>query len=143
MTTIAAIVTIAAARAADAASLSDFGRCLASKGAVFYGASWCPYCQKQRQMLGAAMSGVRYVECSVDGGREASASACTAAKVSSYPTWVFANGTRANGANTVAELAAISGCSPPSGSGKAAAPADKKAADTARPPLPKIMEIPQ
>jgi hypothetical protein len=95
----------------DAAGLDGFGRCLTEKGATFYGASWCPHCRAQRQTLGDAMAHVRYVECAGSG-----APACKAAGVNSYPTWIFADGSRASGEASLAYLAAKTGCAPPAGS---------------------------
>jgi cytochrome c553 len=103
---------LATAPAADAATMATFGRCLKSKGAVFYGASWCPHCHAQREMLGDAMDYVKYVECSVDGTRETTA-ACHAAKVTSYPTWKFADGSKESGEQSLEELAAKTGCELP------------------------------
>ena len=93
-----------------AAGLDAFGRCLKDRGATFYGASWCPHCAAQRQTLGDAMSHVRYVECSEDGNRGAPARTCKAANVSSYPTWVFADGSRESGEQSLEALASRTGC---------------------------------
>jgi glutaredoxin len=134
----AALATTTPALATD---LAEFGRCLASKGAVFYGASWCPHCESQKRSLGEGMSSVRYIECAPDGSRTSTASACTSAGVSSYPTWVFADGSRASGSQSLAQLAARTGCeSPAAGGGKRASgkPVVKKSAKG-----PKIIEIPQ
>jgi glutaredoxin len=106
-------VALAPAAAVDAAGLDGFGRCLKQAGATFYGASWCPHCAAQRQTLGDAMSHVRYVECSEDGDRGAPARPCKAANVSSYPTWVFADGSRASGEQSLEALAAKTGCTLP------------------------------
>lgn len=97
---------------AGAATLSSFGRCLKSKGATFYGTSWCPHCDAQRETLGEAIDYVRYVECSMDGKREITA-ACKKAKVESYPTWAFSDGSRESGAQSLADLAAKTGCTLP------------------------------
>ncbi len=97
---------------ADAATLQTFGRCLKSKGATLYGASWCPHCRAQRDTLGDAMDSVRYVECAVDGSRE-QAAACRNAKVNGYPTWTFGDGSRASGEQSLEELAAKTGCTLP------------------------------
>lgn len=146
-----AFAVLAIATTAPAASLSDFGRCLAREGAVFYGTSWCPYCKAQRQSLGAAMSHVRYVECSVDGSRDETAAECVQAGVRSYPTWVFGDGSRAGGALPLSALAAKTGCPLPQGSARPAGP-PPGAAEAAKPgpakpgpakPGPKIIEVPQ
>jgi hypothetical protein len=59
------------------------------------------------------MSRVRYVECSIGGKRGAQRSVCDEAAVEAYPTWVFADGSRAAGSLSVAILAAKTGCKPP------------------------------
>jgi hypothetical protein len=104
---------LAATTDAGAVTLANFGRCLKSKGATFYGASWCPHCRAQREALGDAMNYVPYVECSVDGGRGESTAACEKADVHGYPTWTFADGSRASGEQSLAELAEKTGCEPP------------------------------
>ena len=101
-----------------AGNVAGFGRCLRSKGAVFYGTSWCPHCQKQREMLGDAMDSVKYVECSENGERGATTAACKKADVDSYPTWIFADGSRANGRQSLEDLAAKTGCELPRAAGE-------------------------
>jgi hypothetical protein len=100
---------------ARAVSLAGFGRCLKSKGATFYGTAWCPHCGTQRETLGDAMTFVRYVECSIDGERGETTAACRKAKVASFPTWTFGDGSRADGAQSLGELAAHTGCTLPRG----------------------------
>jgi hypothetical protein len=104
------LLTLAGAREAIASS-EAFGQCLTRNGATFYGASWCPVCKRQRGILGRAMSRVHYVECSVDGKRGRNTSECREAEVESYPTWVFADGSRVSGSLSLASLASRSGCS--------------------------------
>jgi glutaredoxin len=132
---------LSTATPAVATDLAEFGRCLSSKGAVFYGASWCPHCEAQKQTLGAGMSSVRYIECAPDGGRTSTANACTSAGVSSYPTWVFSDGSRVTGSQSLAKLAAKTGCENPAAGGgqrMGAKPEVKKS-----PKGPKIIEVPQ
>lgn len=112
---LALAILLLAPPAADAATLAGFGRCLESKGATLYGTSWCPYCRAQRETLGDAMDYVRYVECSVDGERGETTAACKKAKIDGYPTWTFADGSRANGAQSLAALAEKTGCERPRG----------------------------
>ena len=131
------VLTLGMAIRVDAAAWEEFGRCLTRQGAIFYGASWCPHCRAQRLTLGDAMSHVHYVECSVD---EKSAPACKAAGVNSYPTWVFADGSRAPGEQSPARLAAKTGCALPAGSTSAGTPTDAGA--RARPLGPKVIEVP-
>lgn len=78
---------------------------VADSGALFYGASWCPHCQEQKALFGASQDRLPYVECSPGGPRGAVASACLAADVQSYPTWVFPDGSRLTAVMSVRELA--------------------------------------
>jgi hypothetical protein len=114
---IGALATIATAMPAAATDLAEFGRCLQGKGATFYGASWCPHCQAQKQTLGSAFSSIRYVECAPGGSRSETSSACRDANVSSYPTWVFGDGSRESGALSIGALAKKTGCPNPYSSG--------------------------
>src|SRR5687768_742703 len=106
---VALAAALASATPAAARSLSRFGRCLDREGAIVYGTSWCPHCTAQRELLGAAMPYVHYVECSVDGGRRTTEE-CRAAGVRSFSTWEFGGGSRAHGRLSLKELAARTGC---------------------------------
>jgi uncharacterized membrane protein len=81
---------------------------LKTSGALFYGASWCPRCQEQKDMFGAAAARLPYVECSPNGPQGAAAPACLAQGVSAYPTWTFGT-ERHTGAISVEDLASRSG----------------------------------
>ena len=116
------LAALASPSPAHAWTVEDFGRCLTRNGEVVYGASWCPHCRNQRLMLGEAMSQVRYVECAVEGDPGQSTSACRDAGVHSYPTWIFADGSRASGELPVERLAAKTGCALPGGTPHGAAP---------------------
>ena len=94
---------------ARAGGLTALARCLADSGAVFYGAAWCPYCQKQLRAFGNAAPLLPYVECS-DPSTRRMRPECREAGVRSYPTWVFPNGAVVTGSKRPAELAALSGC---------------------------------
>ena len=89
--------------------LDAFARCISDSGAKFYGASWCPHCQTQKELFGKSAKLIPYVECSVPGGQGASY-LCRNAKVESYPTWVFADGSRVSGAQTLEYLAEKTAC---------------------------------
>jgi uncharacterized membrane protein/glutaredoxin len=89
------------------AALADH---LRDTGAVFYGTYWCPHCQNQKRMFGAAASRLPYVECD-PGGSNAQPAACQAAGVKAYPTWIV-NGQRIEGEVQPAELARLSGFQP-------------------------------
>jgi thiol-disulfide isomerase/thioredoxin len=53
----------------------------------FYGAYWCPYCHKQKDLFGEqAMKQVNYIECD-EKGKNPHPDLCQKAQVSSLPTW--------------------------------------------------------
>jgi uncharacterized membrane protein len=62
---------------------------LAERGAKMYGASWCPHCVEQKELFGASARRVPYVECSLGGPGSRQASACQAAGIRQYPTWII------------------------------------------------------
>jgi uncharacterized membrane protein len=81
---------------------------LSEQDARFYGASWCPACQQQLDLFGAASDELPYVECSPRGRGGLMASACLTAGIESYPTWVI-NGQRHEGVLEPERLARLSG----------------------------------
>jgi thiol-disulfide isomerase/thioredoxin len=87
----------------------EFATCLKDKGAVFYGAFWCPHCQKQKKLFGSSAKLLPYVECSTADGR-GQTQACTDKGVKSYPEWEFADGSRLNGEIPLATLAEKTSC---------------------------------
>jgi uncharacterized membrane protein/glutaredoxin len=99
-----------ASPSADAklAGLADY---LTSVNAKFYGASWCPHCQEQKRLFGAAAGRLPYVECSPDGPRGAEAPACQAMQIQGYPTWII-NGQRFEGVLSIDDLTRLSGYAP-------------------------------
>jgi hypothetical protein len=94
-------------------NLGPFAACLKEKGATFYGAFWCPHCQKQKAMFGSAAAELPYVECSTADGK-GQLQVCIDEKVESYPTWKFADGSRLTGEVPLATLAQKTGCVLPS-----------------------------
>jgi hypothetical protein len=80
---------------------------LRSKGALFYGAWWCPACFQQKNLFGKeAGNSLPYVECDkTDDGR----AVCTAAKIRAFPTWELAGKQRLEGVQTIDELKVWSG----------------------------------
>lgn len=89
-----------------------FAQCLTDKGAVFYGAFWCPHCQNQKKMFGKSEKLLNYVECSTPNGR-GTLPVCIDKKIESYPTWEFADGTRQTGEIPLQDLAQKTGCTLP------------------------------
>jgi hypothetical protein len=86
-------------------------QCLTEKGVKFYGASWCPHCAEQKRMFGSSMKHVTYVECALPGNQRGQTQACDEAKIESYPTWVFPDGSRLTGEQLPKTLGDKAGCS--------------------------------
>ena len=86
----------------------NLARHLKRKGAVVYGAWWCPHCNTQKELFGAeALELLPYVECDKDDpGRQR----CQQAQVRAYPTWEL-NGERRLGVLSLEELEIWSGYS--------------------------------
>ncbi len=85
--------------------------CLSEKGAKFYGAFWCPHCQKQKEMFEWSEK-LPYVECSTADGK-GQVDVCKEAKIESYPTWIFADGSKLTGEVPLATLVEKTGCTLP------------------------------
>ncbi len=90
--------------------LDPFIGCLAEKGATFYGAFWCPHCQAQKALLkNSAKISEIYVECSTP-DMKGQTQVCIDKEITGYPAWDFADGSRADGEQTLEELAEKTGC---------------------------------
>ena len=63
---------------------------LADKGVKMYGADWCPHCQDQKALFGAAAKRLPYVECSMGSQSAGQTSECRTARINTYPTWEIA-----------------------------------------------------
>lgn len=81
-----------------------FAQCLKEKKATMYGAAWCSHCQAQKALFGDAFKEVPYVECPEN------IQQCVAQGVEGYPTWIFADGERAVGEQSLEVLAQKTGC---------------------------------
>lgn len=87
----------------------DFATCLKDKGAVFYGAFWCPHCQATKKLFGSSQRLLPYVECSTADGN-AQLQVCKDKKIEGYPTWEFADGSRLTGEVNFQQLADKTSC---------------------------------
>ena len=83
-------------KSSEPGKLDSFTQCLKDKGAVFYGAFWCPHCQNQKAMFGKSAKLLPYVECSTPDGKN-QLQICKNKNIEGYPTWEFANGSRESG----------------------------------------------
>jgi Zn ribbon nucleic-acid-binding protein len=106
------LLVSAALRSEKDVDYRDFAKCLSEKNLTFYGAYWCPHCQRQKSMVGDAKDYLPYVECSLPGGK-GQTQECQNAGVNAYPTWVFPDGTRRTGEVSLDVLSEKSGCSIP------------------------------
>lgn len=86
-----------------------FAQCIADSGAKFYGAFWCPHCADQKEEFGDSKDLLPYVECD-PGGSNYNEEACKENKIQSYPTWIFADGTKAIGLQTFEDLSKATSC---------------------------------
>lgn len=89
--------------------LDNFALCLKDKGAVFYGAFWCPHCQNQKKMFGKSEKLLSYVECSTPDGNS-QLQICRDKKIEGYPTWEFSDTSRLSGEVPLKTLAEKTGC---------------------------------
>jgi hypothetical protein len=96
----------------DPTKYADFAKCLSEKGAKMYGSDTCTHCASQKKEFGASWQYVTYFECDPN-GVGANVSACEAAKLNGYPTWIFADGTRIEGETSLAQLGQKTGCTLP------------------------------
>ena len=89
---------------AEQKALSEY---LRRRGAVFYGAWWCPACFQQKNLFGKeAGNRLPYVECDkTDAGR----AICQAADIRDYPTWDLPGKPRLEGVQSLDELKSWSG----------------------------------
>lgn len=94
----------------SSAVLADFAKCLTEKGAKFYGASWCGWCQKQKELFGEDAQFLPYVECVNEETNELTEE-CQKAEILGFPTWEFPEKGREMGFKTLEELSQLSGCS--------------------------------
>lgn len=86
-----------------------FATCLKDKGAIFYGAFWCPHCQNQKKMFGSSERLLPYVECSTPDGKN-QLTICREKNIQGYPTWEFKDGTRKSGEIPLEELSQKTSC---------------------------------
>ncbi|MBX4200689.1 hypothetical protein KW786_01020 [Candidatus Parcubacteria bacterium] len=92
--------------------LDDFAKCLKDKGAIFYGAFWCPHCQATKKLFGNSKQYLPYVECSTPDS-QGQLPICAEKDIKVYPTWVFPDGSRTEGEVSLQELADKTGCTLP------------------------------
>jgi hypothetical protein len=108
------LIAFAANQERQPAIYDDFAQCLTDQGVSMYGAWWCPHCENQKRELGDSFDFITYTECSLPGSR-AMSQECRSAGIEGYPTWEFADGSRASGEQSLQALSEKSGCDLPEG----------------------------
>lgn len=88
----------------------NLANCLKDQGALFYGAFWCPACQQQKQLFSKSANLLPYQECSTPDGK-GTLPVCIEAEITTYPTWVFTDGTKLQGVQQPGRLAELASCS--------------------------------
>ncbi len=89
--------------------LETLAKCLSEKGAKFYGAYWCGWCNKQKEIFGQAAQYLPYIECSDPKTKELTPE-CQKAGITGFPTWQLPNGEKSPGFKPLEKLAELSGC---------------------------------
>jgi len=90
------------------AVLDDFAKCLTQKGAVMYGTDYCEWCQKQKADFGSSWQFINYANCQLDPQK------CVAQNIQSTPTWIFGDGQKLVGYQTLENLSKQTSCPLPS-----------------------------
>ncbi len=86
---------------------------LRKKGVKMYGAFWCGYCGRQKELFGQqAFTRLRSIECDPRGVNP-NRQACSQAGVTGFPTWTFPNGQKLEGMRSLDALANVSGYTGP------------------------------
>lgn len=83
-----------------------FAKCLSEKGAVMYGAEWCPHCKDQIALFGESFRYINYVECPQN------PELCRQNGIEGYPTWII-NGRKYVGKQSLSQLSRATGCQLP------------------------------
>jgi hypothetical protein len=116
----------------EATVAQPLAQCLTEKGVKMYGAYWCPHCAKQKKDFGKAFKDVTYIECAVPGNPNVQTQECQDATIKGYPTWIYPDGSREEGEQTLQHLAEKAGC--PWNEAGAEAPASDAATEPATEP---------
>jgi hypothetical protein len=90
--------------------LDSFAQCLTEKGAVMYGAWWCPHCQAQKALFGPSFKYVTEKECGAGKG-QFNVAACPG--ITSTPLWKDKDGKEYKGSQELSQLSEIFACELP------------------------------
>ncbi len=88
-----------------------FAQCISDAGATFYGTFWCPHCKAQKELFHNSKN-LPYIECSTPNG-QGQLKVCADAGITSYPTWVFTDGSTLSGEQSFETLSEKTACALP------------------------------
>lgn len=107
---ISGFVALLVVEAKKPGKYDNLAQCISNSGAKFYGAFWCPHCQATKALFGKSAKLLPYVECSTADGKK-QLPICTDQDIKGYPTWIFSDGSRLSGEQTLQALADKTNCS--------------------------------
>jgi cyclophilin family peptidyl-prolyl cis-trans isomerase len=104
------------------ANLTEFAQQLTDEGVRFFGAFWCPHCNRQKALFGAGEDALPFIKVTegdpavlgsvvlnaVGRGEDLTLNP-TGRAVNSFPTWEFQDGSRVEGYQTLQSLSELSG----------------------------------
>ncbi len=94
-----------------APDLVQFAKDIADSGAVFYGAAWCPHCTDQKELFEDGQVFLPFVEATNPDRTPNQISLDN--NITTYPTWVFADGSRLTGTQSLEALSDATGIAIP------------------------------
>ena len=84
---------------------NEFAQCLTEAGVKMYGTEWCQHCKAQKALFGKkSFKFVDYIDCDRDELK------CAVAGVPGYPTWIFSDGSKESGTQSLETLSLKTGC---------------------------------
>ncbi len=111
--TSAGLTSQRAAEGELAPDLVQFAKDLKTAGAVFYGAAWCPFCTQQKELFADGKDNLPFEEVT---NPDRTLNALGVEKgISTFPTWIFPDGTRMTGVLSLETLSQQSGVPIPQG----------------------------
>lgn len=98
----------------DAPDLVAFAKALTASGAKFYGSAWCFFCTQQKELF---QDGARFLPFVESSNPDRTLNAVGAANgIETFPTWIFDDGTRVTGAQTLQQLSELADVAIPTSS---------------------------
>ena len=109
--TFTAMTSTRAAEGELAPDLVQFAKDLAAEGVIYYGAHWCPACTEQKELFADGKDNLPFVE--VTNSDRTLNQIGINENITQFPTWVFPDGSRLVGVQTLETLSQESGVAIP------------------------------